>query len=51
MNATSPTSITPDYLFHNVLSGFPVMNKQTTYTAIMSPADGLYYAVARNVAA
>lgn len=49
LKQTTPTDITPDYLFKQVLSAHPVLNDRTSLSAVMSPADGHFYAVARNV--
>lgn len=48
MQATSPDTISIDYLYDNVMSAAPVLHGSTIYTTIMSPATDLYHTTCRN---
>ena len=47
MNATSPAELSDKTLL-NVLTQFPNLNRETTYTTIMSAGTGVYYGMTQN---
>lgn len=47
MNALSPSNIT-DHNLYNVMSQFPTLNQHTTYTAVMSAANNVFYSFTQN---
>lgn len=48
MNATDMAHVSLDYLFTDVLSQYPNLNGETTYTAVYSAATGAFQCVTQN---